>query len=46
MPSEAEAFLVNLYGQRRTFVTFYAEKGSPTKIWKYRIAKGVRGLAL
>jgi hypothetical protein len=34
-----------IYVKRRKFVTFYIEKGSPTKIWKYIIAKGVRGLA-
>jgi hypothetical protein len=45
LPPEAEAFLVNLGVQRKTFVTFYPERASPTKIWKYIIAKGVRGLA-
>ena len=42
---EPEAFFVNLDFQRRKFVTFYPERvGSPIKIWKYIIAKGVRGL--
>ena len=46
MPLEAEAFFVNLDFQRRKFVTFDPERvGSPTKIWTYIIAKGVRGLA-
>ena len=41
---EAEAFFVNLDFQKRKFVTFYPERvGSATKIWKYIIAKGVRG---
>ena len=45
MPPEAEAFFVNLDFQRRKFVTFDPERvGSPTKIWKYIIAKVVRGL--
>ena len=45
-PPEAAAFCVNLDFQRRKFVTFSPERvGSPTKIWKYIIAKGVRGLA-
>ena len=35
LPPEAEAFLVNLGVQRKTFVTFYPEMGSPTKIWNY-----------
>ena len=30
----------------KTLLTFYPERGSPTKIWKYIIAKGVRGLSL
>ena len=45
MPSEAKAFFVNLDFQRRKFVTFDPERlGSPTKIWKYIIAKGSGGL--
>ena len=42
LPPEAEAFLVNLGVQWKTFVTFYPERGSPTNIWKYIIAKGVK----
>ena len=34
-----------IYVKRRKFATFYTERGPPTNIWKYIIAKGVRGLA-